>query len=294
MNYKVNYKSEGKDIFRKKEKIYINRALEQIDPHLHTHDFIEIAYVARGKGSHRIGNREYDVSRGDLFLINYNIPHEFRSLPGQPELVVYNCVFLPEFLDNSLVNCHDFGEITQHFLFRSLFPEEIENRADIKLLDRESKDIERLYEKMYREYQLQDRGYINLLRAYLIELLVKIFRLWQNDEKKIDQVEFQRRQLIDRAISYMEEHYSGNIKLDELATVALLSPGYFSTLFKKYTGMNVSEYIQKLRIEEACRLLQETQKKVIDIAGEIGYRDVKYFNKIFKRITGSTPSEYRN
>lgn len=294
MNKGLAYYADGDKFFQDGEKVYINRATEQVEPHLHAHNFIEIAYVARGKGSHLIGDREYEVNRGDLFLINYNVPHEFRSLSDQSKLIVYNCIFVPDFLDYSLENCKDFSELTHHFLFRSLFPEENEGQADIKLLEGESKDIEELYEKMYKEYNLKLAGYHDLLRAYLIELLINIFRLWQSSKKNVDEINIQRRQLIEKAISHMKDNYSADIRLKKLANIAILSPNYFSSIFKDYTGMNVTEYIQKLRIEEACRLLRKTNKKVIDIAGEIGYRDIKFFNKIFKKINGQTPSEYRN
>lgn len=73
----------------------------------------------------------------------------------------------------------------------------------------------------------------------------------------------------------------------------MLSPNYFSTLFKKHTGINVSEYIQNLRMKKACKLLKETDKTVIAIAAEVGYKDIKFFYKVFKKITGNNPGNYR-
>jgi AraC family L-rhamnose operon transcriptional activator RhaR len=83
------------------------------------------------------------------------------------------------------------------------------------------------------------------------------------------------------------------MKLEELSMLAFLSPSHFCRLFKEYTGLTVSEYTQRLRIEEACRLLKMSDKKVIDVAADVGYKDIKHFNQVFKKIIGKTPRDYR-
>lgn len=290
----LSYYKKGEELLSE-EPIYMNKAREQQETHLHAHDFIEIAYVVSGCGTHKIGDKEYEVSKGDLFIINYDIPHEFRSFKdsSKSELWVYNCIFKPEFLDYKLVNCKDFYNITHHFLFRSIFPEAYAVDNDIKLLARDSLEVEEIYEKMYREYRLKEEGYIEILRAYLIELLITIFRLCRKNTELGDKVETQRQEIIHKVMRYMKDNYSEDLKLEDLATIASLSPNYFSKLFKECTSMSVSEYIQKIRIEEACKLLKQTERKVIDIANDIGYKDIKHFNAIFKKITGKTPGGYR-
>ncbi len=285
----------GTDFFSDGESIYVNKAFEEAEPHPHSHDFLEIAYVASGRGIHRIGNNEYAVSKGDLFIINYNVLHEFRSLPGDTEsmLVVYNCIFNPDFLDFSLVNCKDFSDITHHFLFRSLFPEEVGDKSDIRLQGRDSKGIEELYEKMFIEYHLKEHGYIEMLRAYVIELLITIFRTFRKSSMLEEGIYSQRRQVIEKVILYMKNNYAQELKLEDLSLMAFLSRNYFCKLFRDVTNMTVTEYAQKIRIEEACRLLEDSDRKIVDIASSIGYQDIKFFNQVFKRRTGMTPSEYR-
>lgn len=291
----IAYYDTGEGLFRPGEEVFINRAIELPEKHLHAHSFIEIAYVLSGTGIHCIGDTEYTVSKGDLFVINYDVPHEFRSLKDsrQPALHVYNCIFKPGFIDSSLINSQDFSTLTYHFLFRSFFPEENENRADIRILDEDDRSVEELYEKMFREYSMQEDGYVEILRAYVIELLVTIFRLCKRHGKLSDNLYSQRSKIMENVIRYMKENYSHPIKLSDLSVMAFLSRNYFCRLFKEYTGITVSEYVQKIRIEEACRLLQSTGKKVIDIALEVGYNDLKFFNRIFKRQTGKTPGEYK-
>lgn len=294
MDYTLDYFDTGERIFRPGEAVFVNKVEEQKVSHLHAHDYIEIAYVASGCGIHRLGNGEYNVARGDLFLINYRIPHEFRSFSdtSEPPLVVCNCIFKPEFIGCSLLNCRDFAQVAHHSLFRSLFPEEDEACSDIMLLNCDNPAIGELYEKMLIEYSLCDTGYIEILRAYVIELFVTIFRTIKK-EKTESCIERQRREMIEKAITYLRNNYSQEVKLEDLSMMSFLSRNYFCRLFKQHTGVTVSEYIQKVRMEEACRLLRETSGKVIDIAADVGYSDIKFFNTVFKRQTGKTPREYR-
>jgi two-component system response regulator YesN len=73
-----------------------------------------------------------------------------------------------------------------------------------------------------------------------------------------------------------------------------LNPSYLSRLFKKETGQSLSDYIGQVRMEEARRLLSQTNMKIVQVAEESGYRNVSHFAKMFKRMTGVTPQEYRN
>ena len=91
----------------------------------------------------------------------------------------------------------------------------------------------------------------------------------------------------------MKLNYNSEISRSDLALQSLLSKNYFSKLFKEVTGTNVSDYIQYLRTEKACSLLKTTNMKVIDIAEQVGFSDIKFFYEVFKKITGKTPGEYR-
>lgn len=91
----------------------------------------------------------------------------------------------------------------------------------------------------------------------------------------------------------MEANLNSEIKLSDLAMQSFLSKYYFSRLFKEVTGSNVSDYIQYLRIEQACSLLRTTDMKITDIASQVGIKDMKFFYEVFKKITGKTPGDFR-
>lgn len=99
--------------------------------------------------------------------------------------------------------------------------------------------------------------------------------------------------VMERCLTYIHQHLGEEISLEELAKKYYFNSSYFSTLFKKYTGKHFTEYVIDLRIESAFRILLGSDKKIYEVAQEVGYRDVKYFNKIFKKHYGLTPEECR-
>lgn len=102
------------------------------------------------------------------------------------------------------------------------------------------------------------------------------------------------RQAVEKAKAYIDAHYCETINLSDLAQSSYMSPGYFSSLFRQYTGRNFLEYITLLRIEHAKSMIEANpEQKISDIALQCGYQDLKYFRKLFKRHTGATPLKYK-
>lgn len=95
------------------------------------------------------------------------------------------------------------------------------------------------------------------------------------------------------AIEYIYEHKSENVKLENVAKVCHISPSYFSRLFSKETGEKFSVYMSKLKIEWARDLLEKTDMQINEISDELGFSEVGYFIKIFKKYEGVTPFLYR-
>lgn len=99
--------------------------------------------------------------------------------------------------------------------------------------------------------------------------------------------------VVDTMLDYIHRHYEENINRNTLAEVVSFSPEYVGKLFKKAMGIGISEYINKLRIEKAKKLLETTDYKVIDIALMIGYDNMPYFSSVFKKYVGVSPAEYK-
>lgn len=100
-------------------------------------------------------------------------------------------------------------------------------------------------------------------------------------------------QLITKAISYIKLHFREELTLQEVADTIHVSKSYLSNLFKKQSGQNFIDYLIDLRLHEAKRMLVQHEYKIYEVAEKSGFNDVKYFSKLFKKMTQMTPVEYR-
>lgn len=101
-------------------------------------------------------------------------------------------------------------------------------------------------------------------------------------------------EVVDLISQYIRMNYHNeNLSLNQIADTVYLSPNYISTLYKKYKGVNIIEDIISVRLQRAEKLLIETNYKTYEIAYKIGYTNPQYFSVLFKKVTGMTPTEYR-
>lgn len=135
--------------------------------------------------------------------------------------------------------------------------------------------------------QVHDCGTMKELFAYLLGTITKSF------EKILEEKDQMDTKPIKEAKKYILQHYKEPISLEIVSEVVGFNTTYFSTMFKKETGINFSEYLLNLRLDKAKELLKETKKSIADICEEVGYHDVKYFTKKFTNYTSLKPNEYR-
>jgi len=279
------------DFSRKGESVYIHISTNFPDfvGVLHKHEFIEIVYIISGNATHMVGNHKYSVSKGDLCIINFDTPHAFVSDPGE-EFVAYDLMFTTGFVDSSLL-ADNFETIGSSYLFYSLFPEEYSYQPDLHLVGSSFSAFGEIFNKIYFEYQAKNQGYVEIIRAYIIELIVKMLR--KIDKSEQHRISPRQEQIVQNALDYLREHYNTHITTKVLASSAFLNKNYFGKLFRDITGKPVSLFLQEIRIEEACNLLCTTDMKIHDLAFLCGYDDLKNFYTAFKKVMGVTPGVYR-
>jgi AraC-like DNA-binding protein len=95
-------------------------------------------------------------------------------------------------------------------------------------------------------------------------------------------------------MAYIEERYAESFSLDDLAARFALNPSYLSRAFKADSGYTIVEYVNKVRIQRSCVLLKRSSASILDIALAVGYNSLSHFNHYFRRITGSSPREFRS
>lgn len=113
--------------------------------------------------------------------------------------------------------------------------------------------------------------------------------------KKVDTrfEDYRNRQKMQQAVEYIRQNYSSDLNMAVVSNYVSMNYSLFSYAFKQYTGQNFVNYLKELRMEEAKRLLTETQMRVVEISQQVGYENEKHFMKIFKSVCGVSPTEYR-
>ncbi len=254
----------------------------------HFHDFLEIVYIVNGTATHIVNGQKYRAHIGDLYLLDFSDKHHF--VDKDDDFMIITCAFTPDAVDDSLVESHNAHDVLQFLLFHPFADNENPFYFYINIL-KDGDDIIKLLEDMTDEYVRKKAGYQAVLKGYLLVLLSKVFRL--AIEKGIKKTGAYQKEIVDTAIEYLKVNYLNPLSIDEVAKKVLLSPSYFSAVFKNYTGTSITDYIQRLRITRACYLLTTTSKTVDEVMGEVGYSDSKFFYKIFKRYTSLTPGMYK-
>lgn len=289
----------GTYFFEKEMPIYVNRASESFDMLEHTHDFVELTYVCEGAGVHYIGERDMRVSRGDVFFIPVGVSHVFRpAAPGRGrELIVYNCIFPIDYL----------------LRLEEMFPDASALLAAFRepgspwFKLRDPGEFHGWFTALYREYTARQPGCEAVLTSLVIRILIALQRTRAGEAAEVPAEEAEpgcaalagpirggaAEASIARAVREIERRYAETLTLGELARAAGLSERQFSRLFARQTGLNFSTFLQNARVEAACDLLSSSNTGIAEIAAAVGYSDLKFFYRLFKRKTGVTPTGYR-
>ncbi|MCD7864456.1 MAG: response regulator [Clostridiales bacterium] len=151
------------------------------------------------------------------------------------------------------------------------------NLLDIDFYEMQD-ELQRKAEKQFTVSALK-----NCIHNHYADLVRRIYQKGKSEEKV----------LIEDVKDYIRQHYTEDLSIKELADVACVSQNYFSAMFKKETGQNYKAYLTSIRMEEALRLLRETDDKTYEIAERVGYNNVRRFVDAFKQIYSVSPMEYR-
>lgn len=149
--------------------------------------------------------------------------------------------------------------------------------------------VEMDYEILESEFQemMNKVDTIEEIRHYILDIIIKYFDNLVSFRKA---KEIMPIQIIKK---YINDHYDKQPTLEEFAVQVELNPIYLSSLFKKHTGMTLTDYLIETRLEKAKELLKNTVLTISQISYEVGYKDSKYFSKLFRRKVGIKPNDYR-
>lgn len=250
----------------------------------HWHSYCEITCVLEGKGTYFVNDQEYTMEKDDIIIFNTVEPHSWNLIGKDMELLVM--IFSPEFVAEK-ISTFDM-EYLKPFIERgSNFKNRVGREDSLNAAIRAG-----IYEN-YQEWQEQKVGYPLMIKANVLRILTMLIRVYQ-DETKSDEMLREKKNAMKRleqAFVYINGHYCEKITLEEVASSVYMSTNYFSTYFRKVTGVNFSEYLTRLRINRAREMLRDEQKNVTHIAMECGFNNISNFYRLYKKYVGNPPGE---
>lgn len=256
------------------------RDIEEDD--YHSHDHLELAFVLAGAGRYHIEGEIYDVKEGDLLILNPGVKHQ--ALLGENGetattefFVGFSDIQLPDYPYNFLPVpngghiIHTTGEFKQK--------------------------ITRLCASMEAENMVCKEGRYFMLKSYLMQMILLVIREQCSTISSSGGYSFEsvnKKYVVDRIVTYFEDHYSDKISLDQIAENMYLSPFYISKIFKSEIGDTPIRHLINIRLEKARELLESgSAGSIQEIAAMVGYDDAYHFSKLFKKRYGISPSQAR-
>lgn len=243
----------------------------------HHHKEYELFRLTEGKMLFGIGGEEHIIEAGTTVFIEPNETHCALDTAAGGERHFNALLFGAEALGNKGDPCRKLLESVKIDRF-------------LKIPDRYFEDCERVF-NMRRSNEF---GCELEIKAFLFDLLSFIIRSRQyTRHSELLSKEISSETAVGAVIAYIEANYAERITLDTLLPLISYSKSHFMRLFKETTGLGVTSYINRFRVEKSCLELLYSDKPVSVIAGECGFNNVQYYTKLFTRYIGVPPARYR-
>lgn len=259
---------------------------QEFYPHWHHH--IEISYATSGHGWYYVDNKIIEMTQGDMVIFASMVPHSWKTDNENP-LFLKNFYFIPSFIFSNL---YDIGDHAIDALFGNWY-----RCIVFSDTSQEAASLVSLLMQAEQEYINQEPGYRFLIKAKLLEFASLFYRYYlSNVGKSSDSYHhhMQDTKTLQNVLTFISDNYQREIALKEAAKIACMSSSYFSSFFKKSTGVSFTEYLMRHRISCAAKLLASSNLSITDISIECGFSSLSNFYRSFKLVYNMKPNDFRN
>jgi AraC-like DNA-binding protein/mannose-6-phosphate isomerase-like protein (cupin superfamily) len=258
----------------------------------HSHEFFELAYVAEGSGEHQYNKGEYHpIKPGDVFIIEPDIEHTYR-VNTQGKAIIYNVMFNPSLLQAELDTMSALTSFVDFFYVEPLLRNDQRFNTRLTLKTKQQVQMRALLDGLILEQQNKNLGYEIMVKTEMIQLFVFLSRCYQQMELPLKN-QGSDEQTIHHIREFIHRHFKQPLTLEQISHISGMSPSVFSVKFKQQTGQTLIEYRNEIRLNYAKEALLNTDYKILSIAQEVGFEDLSFFNKQFKKKLGLSPGEFR-
>ena len=255
----------------------------------HWHQNIEIIYVKKGGYCVIVNGLSYNLQQGELIYI---LPGQIHTTiapdttdPIQTYVLKYNADLLL-----SVAGKYIEQNILSMFLSCHMLPSIYFMQEQIQTVFLEDR-----LESIMKELTVQQDGYLLAIRNSICDIVLHLYRNFHKTKNRLTEGSYTQSHLDDfyRVFQFIEENYNQKIALEDILPICHLSYSNFAYKFKSITGQSFIGYINRHRIRKAQELLVSSSRSINEIAAECGFDDVCYFNRLFRKYSGTSPREFR-
>lgn len=247
----------------------------------HWHNELELIYIMSGMLQLHINGTEYCGKENDIFIVNKNEIHGISR--ATPDVEFYVFVFDMNMLLFSM------ADICQKQFLQPLID------GNIRFFNKPESTypMRAVFNRVFSYNTEKQPGYMLATKAALLEFFTLLFGNGQYSTEPIEQRDEMRIALVKRISLYINNHIGEKIALEEISAHFNMAPKYFCRFFKKNFKMTLIEYVNCKKVEQAATMIQQGQESITEIAISCGFSNTSYFTRIFKKVTGHTPSQYK-
>ena len=228
----------------------------------HSHDFYQYLYIKKGYGSMQADNVKLRLEAGNIYVLPPNVQHDIES--ADDGMTTYELKF------------HANGSEVPRFP---------------TIIDLSDTYAESVFKGMFNEMTNMHHGYEQMLSVKLDELHLWMERACAKENPNDKPSSYS--QNFSDVIFFMERHYAEDISLKTLSDIAHMEKIYFLKKFKNEVGTTPVNYLRKLRINQAKKLLLNSEFNVTQIASLVGFQSIHHFSNVFKKTVGISPTEFK-
>jgi len=239
---------------------------------VHWHNECELIYIKKGTAKIGINKETYTATTGDLLICNSGDMHYINSI--KQGTICEILIFSSDYLRPLLPNLH-------------LLPAYVKNE---KLIEKDL-DMPHLFASISKELQEKNLFVNEMIQTHLMSFFITCLRKLDHNKDRPAQL-VHKKNLIESyqdLLEYIDKNYA-YITFQQAAKIMNFTPPHFSKIFKEISGMTFTDYLNSVKVEKAITLLQKQNLSVTVTAEMCGFNNIRSFNRVFKKITGTTPT----
>lgn len=259
-------------------RVWHGRVPDHYDKHWHS--AVEVVMTLEGVVYMNVSSEEYTVRAGEIIIIPSEMVHDIRMPKGgKRDLMLFE-------LDSILI-------LRDFYIINSIMDRPLFLTKASPLLER----VRGLLASVCEEYESGNNLNNMMCYAYILQMYALIGRNYLDgiyEDRKISHIKQQAYwAVMNRVMAYVDQHYMENITLDDVAAQAGFSKYHFCRVFKQYTNNTFYHYLCHKRVVMAEKQLNVTGRSIGEIALQVGFDSISSFNRVYKQVRGTTPSQYR-